>query len=413
MASAAASTDRPPATRRSVCGGCGAAALTVFASLPPTPLADVFPAPGEPDGPAWPLDVAVCTSCWLAQLMDVIPDGQLFGSDYAFATGSSPALVAYFRQWAKWARGEFGRRGEPMETHGVLEIGCNDGTLLAEFEGVGYNVYGVDPSAAAGLAPAGMTVLREPFTAEMAVNLPRAGLVIACNVAAHVADPAGFLEGVAAVLVPGGHAVVEFQYLGDLLAGVMLDHVYHEHRFFYSAMSFARLAERAGLYATAVHHTQNQGGSLRMVLAKGVPSLVLPGALVDAETAMRDRTVYDGFAARARYSACMLTDLVNRRIADGMTVAGYGAPAKSATLLTAIGATRAKIAWVEDLTPAKIGRETPGTRIPVIHPRDRPSDPDRFLLLTWNYLSAVLDRERDWHGRGGRFIIPGALPQEV
>lgn len=390
----------PRAAVRTACAGCGSGDLGVFLDLGSSPLADRFPLPGEHED--WhPLRVASCGRCRLVQLLDVVPDGELFGGDYGFRTGSSPALSAHYERWAKQLLAEQGTRTRG----GVVEIGCNDGTLLRHFAAAGWPARGVDPSAAAqDAAAAGIKVYAEPFTAELAEALEPADLVIACNVAAHVTNPADFLAGIRTLIAPRGMAIVEFQYLGDLLAGCMLDHVYHEHRFFYSLGAFTNLARRAGLHPLAVERTSGQGGSLRVTLAaRPVADPLL------TDTAICGTAVLDGMQDRADYARHVLAGLVRDEIDAGRTVAAYGAPAKAATLLNFAGLSRDEIAFAEDLTPGKIGREMPGSRIPVVKPGER-GRPDTYLLLAWNYLPQVLRREQEFLASGGRFIVPGPVP---
>jgi hypothetical protein len=64
------------------------------------------------------------------------------------------------------------------------------------------------------------------------------------------------------------------------------------------------------------------------------------------------------------------------------------------------------ISWVTDATPYKIGKYTPGG-IPIIGDMNYA---DAYLLLVRNYMSSVLHRERDYMGKGGKFIVPIPSP---
>lgn len=395
---------------RKACGGCGSADLADFLDLGSTPLADRFPRPAERDGESYPLQVAVCQKCWLAQLRCVVDGAELFGADYAFLTGASPALAAYYAQWATWAMAEYGAQAR----RGVIEIACNDGTLLSRFALQGCPVLGIEPAGppADAAEAAGLGVVREPFTSELPLRagIARAGLVIANNVMAHVEDPFDVLDGIRRILAPGGVAVCEFQYLGDLLAGAMIDHVYHEHRFFYSLASFTALAREAGLYVTRAMRTPNQGGSLRVVLSadEALAGFAPPLPLEDPMTRIG---IYAGMQSRAMHARGALLEALDAELAQGRTIAGYGASAKSATLLGFCGIGPGRVSWIEDLTPGKIGRVTPGTRIPVIAPSEMRAD--TYLLTAWNYLSSVVRREAEFLASGGKLIVPGPVPVTI
>lgn len=395
---------------RTACGGCGGSQLHQFLDLGKTPLADRFPA--SPDDPEdwYPLGAAVCTDCWLAQITEIVPDGVLFGADYAFQTGASPSAVAYWERWAGWALGLFRERAE----QGVTEIACNDGTLLRHFAAAGCPVTGVEPAAPAMAArAAGLDVITEPFTWEVADRIKSErgapGLVIACNVAAHVSDLFAFLSGIRKLITPDGVAVIEFQYLPRLIAGGQFDHVYHEHRFFFTLDAFAHACEEAGgLPILVVEHVAAQGGSLRVTIGRGEPSPAV-AALREAEAWLRDRSAYAGLQARADFAASELRSVLEGLAEQGVTVAGYGASAKSCTLLNFCGTGPDLISHVTDLTPGKAGRFTPGSHIPVVLPGQRP-EPGAYLLGAWNYLGGIIRRERAYLDRGGKLIVPVPVP---
>jgi methylation protein EvaC len=107
-----------------------------------------------------------------------------------------------------------------------------------------------------------------------------------------------------------------------------------------------------------------------------------------------------------------LLDLLDDERRAGREVFGYAATAKSATLLNWCGIGPSRLACIEDTTPAKIGRYTPGTGIPVIEQGERPY-PDTRLLLAWNYLGDVLERENGYTMSGGRWIVPIPVPAVI
>jgi hypothetical protein len=396
---------------RTACGGCGGADLQQFLDLGTSPLADYFPA--TPDEPLtrYPLRVAVCTSCWLAQLLDVVPDEELYGRDYGFYASTSPSIVEYDRKFAAWALERFPEQIQ----RGVVEIACNDGSLLRHLAATGVKAIGVEPAIGPAVQAErrGLRIKNHPFSLALGQRLRDelrrpAGLVIAKNVAAHVADLPDFLAGIAHLIDDKGVAVIEVQYVGDLLAGNQFDHVYHEHRYFFGVGSLAKAAAVAGLGMVNYRHTDAQGGSIRAVFRRSSD----PGADFGArgEDWLSQSSTYQAVQGRADWIRYKLQDLLDAEvITAGRGVAGYAASAKSATLLNWCGIDGKLLDHVVDTTPAKIGRFTPGTGIPIVGPDDRPT-PDTYLLLAWNYLADILRREREFTEAGGRFIVPIPVP---
>ena len=415
--------------QRTTCGGCGSGRLEVFLDLGKTPLADRFPASPDEVEDTWPLQVAVCTACWLAQLTEVVPDVILW-ADYGFYSGASPSKVAYHADYARWAIEEFGWQAGRL----VVEIGCNDGDLLRHFAQAGLPVLGVDPAEgpAEVATDRGIRMVVDRFGRGVADAIREgcgpAGLVLANHVAAHVADLDDFLGGIGALLGRDGVAVLEVQYLGDLLAGNQYDHVYHEHRFFFSVGSLSRLLSRHGLLVDRVIRIPAQGGSIRVVCRPTHPG-ERPPPRRPAEQALEDTLAsYQAMQPRVDYLRDVLVDMLEAQQRAGRRLAGYGATAKSTTLLNWCGIGPDMLEYVEDLTPYKWGRFTPGTHIPIIAPpqdvrtpttlggrsatvitKDRPP-PDTYLLLAWNYLPGILQRERAFLEHGGGMLVPIPVP---
>jgi methylation protein EvaC len=335
------------------------------------------------------------------QLADVVPDSLLYGADYAFHSSASPALVAYHREYAWWLLERYRDQAHRL----TVEIACNDGSLLAVLDDAGCRTVGVDlaASAVATARDRGLTVVDTAFTRDTAAELldeyGPAGLVVANNVLAHVPDLRDIVAGIADLLAPDGVAVVEFQYLPDLLIGNQFDHVYHEHRFYLSLTALTPILHWFGLHVVHALRTPMQGGSVRLTLARQ------PGGSVTLPREGHLLTLLAGFQVRVNYLARRITDMV---FDTPGTIAGYGATAKSATLLSYCGLAEA-LTHVVDTTPAKVGRYTPGTHIPVVAPGTRP-DPDVYLLTAWNYLSRVLATEHQFRERGGRFLVPIPAP---
>ena len=381
-----------------VCRGCGSTNLRTFLNLGSTPLADAFPVTPDEPQPRYPLGLTLCVHCWLVQNSETVPDSELWTEDYGFYTGASPSSIAYFEDYAAWVRE---RCPDPAF---VVEIASNDGTLLRHFREA--RVLGVEPAGNVARA-SGLPVIIAPFGRAVARGIEEpADLILANNVIAHVDDLQDFVGGIAELLAPDGIAVIEFQYVADLLLGNQFDHVYHEHRSFFSLRSLSGVVARHGLRVAEAIRTPAQGGSLRVVVRHGDDQSVEPPELNYAESWLRHWSTYETFEGRVLQVRDRIRALVRAEREAGRRVAGYAASAKSATLLNYCDLGPDDIVAVVDKTPSKIGRFTPGTGIPIVEQ----TDADTYLLLAWNYLPGVIRRERSFLDHGGRIIVPIPVP---
>lgn len=383
--------------RREMCAGCRSTNLQEVLDLGTSPLADDFPRSRDEEQKRYPLGLVRCHFCTLVQLTEVVPDDELWCGDYGFYTGASWVAAEHQRRYAQWVIDRYPLLAKPL----TLEIACNDGTMLQHFKEAGFTTLGIDPASGptAKARAAGLNVITDQFTLESAERIAaehgHAGVIIANNVVAHVADLDDFMSGIHAVLALSGVAIFEFQYLADLVTGNQIDHVYHEHRQFFSLTSFANVLARHNLAPVAVQQVNPQGGSLRVnVVHKNVawPEHSV-GHLLRAEAWLKEPDALAGMQGRANRIKARLNDMLWDLKRDKKRVAGYGASAKSTTLLNFCGITEDLIQYFVDTTPTKHGRCTPGSKIPIIDPASDSRAPDVYTLFVWNYLSDVMRRE--------------------
>lgn len=409
-----------------MCGGCGSARLDTVLDLGKTPPANTLPAaPSDPET-FYPLQLGVCPQCWLVQQMELVPDGELYSTDYAFYSSASLPKQAYHRDLSRRLLREHPDQARRL----TVEIACNDGDLLRHFRDVGCATLGIDPAPGpAGKArDRGLDVRTASFGAQVAGQVRDshgpAGLVIANHVVAHVVDLDDFFAGLDLLLADDGAAVVEVQYLMDLLVGNQLDHVYHEHRYHFSLTALSAVAGRHRLQVADVRHTPAQSGSINVTFTRRGRQSPAVTRMLDSERWLRDRSAYQSLQGRAEHIRHQLLGLLDDEVSAGRRVAGYAAPAKATTLLNWCGLGPDIIEYIVDTTPFKQGRFTPGTHVPIVgrqwsgaardlYEPTRPAGrdlPDVFALFAWNYVSDVLRREQAFTAGGGRWIIPIPVP---
>lgn len=401
--------------RRTQCGGCGSgAALTTVLDLGTSPLADEFRA-DRAEAVAldrYSLELLHCAACSLLQLGEVIDDAILWGGDYGFYSSASSVVVDHSARYAEWLMERFPRVARQL----TVEIASNDGVLLGPLQAAGARVLGIDPASgpAANARARGIETWQEGFGRAVAHRIVsahgQAGLIVANNVIAHVADLGDFAAGLSVLLHNDGVAVLEFQYVLDLLLGNQFDHVYHEHRQFFSLTSLTRVLAPHGLHPIDVEQNDMQGGSLRVTVAKlGWPSHATK-RMLRAESRLDDPAAFGGLQVRAERARERLRDMLIRPSRAGLKIAGYGASAKSTTLLNFCGIGPELVPYFLDSTPTKIGRFTPGTGIPIVSPTMDSRQPDIHLLTVWNYLPQIMAREKAFTARGGRWLVPIPAP---
>jgi len=361
----------------------------------------------------FPLRVLVCEACWLAQTQDFADAHELFDADYAYFSSYSASWVEHARRYVEQMRHELALG---PQSH-VVEVACNDGYLLQHVQTLAIPCTGIEPTAstAAAARDRGIPVVQEFFGAalgrDLAARGPRADLMAANNVLAHVPDINDFVAGFAELLAPEGVATFEFPHLLRLLDGVQFDTIYHEHFSYLSLGAVERIMDGQGLAVHRVEELPTHGGSLRVFVQRRDtgrrPRHDSVDALLECERAAGLQTAdgYRGFQARAeRVRDDLVAFLIDVKRA-GRSVAAYGAAAKGNTLMNFGGVRPDLVRCVADANPAKQGKFMPGSRIPIVEPealrRDRP---DYLLVLPWNLADEVRRQNADLAAQGTQFV---------
>ncbi|MBZ2409390.1 methyltransferase domain-containing protein [Streptomyces albidoflavus] len=400
----------PTTSKCRICGD----QVTEFFDFGRQPLSDAFHKPEFDFGKEFffRLAVGLCEGCTMVQLMEEVPQDHMFHEDYPYFSSGSAYMREHFENLAKRLLATELAGDDPF----VVELGCNDGVMLKVMAESGVRHLGVEPSGGvADVAAAKGVRVRKSFfdeatAGEIAAEDGRADAIYAANTLCHIPYMGSVLNGVRALLKPTGVFVFEDPYLGDIVARTSFDQIYDEHFFFFTARSVSEMARRSGLELVDVERLTVHGGEVRYTLAPAgqrTPSEAVAELLRrEEEAGLADPSTLVAFGRKVEKIRDDLTGLLRRLKDEGKKVVAYGATAKSATVTNLCGIGPELVASVCDTTPAKQGRVTPGTHIPVVTPETFAADyPDYALLFAWNHADEIMAKEQAFRAAGGKWIL--------
>jgi SAM-dependent methyltransferase len=268
----------------------------------------------------------------------------------------------------------------------VLDIGCNDGSLLSIFKSAGARTIGIEPTGAAEDAYAHAEHVINDFFDTGSVNeylskFPKPDIITFTNVFAHIDDLGAAIECLTKLAKEGTIIIIENHYLGSVLKRFQFDTFYHEHPRTYSYKSFEYIAKKLDMNILHVDFPPRYNGNIRVALAKG--SLVLPPQ-VDESGFM------EAFPQMGTHIADQKTRMMERL---GELAGAHGLlpakafPGRASMIINYYGVDEALIgvAYERSASP-KVGYYIPGTRIPIRDEAEFFAKPDVPVVvnLAWH-----------------------------
>lgn len=371
-----------------ICRVCESSNLATYLDLGRLPLAN-----GLKTDYAEQLAVVLCRNCGLSQLTAVVDRHALYDS-YFYVSSTPQTFRDHCRDLVKAVGGTGGR---------VLDIGSNDGCLLAAFARRGFDVIGVEP--AKNLVKQSKFATYNGFWGKAAATLVgHADLVTSLNVLGHVDDVHDFVRCVKMVLRPGGRWLIEVPWIVDLIQNTEFDTIYHEHLSYWSVHALNRLVRDHDLQIYRVDRfPKMHGGTIRVWVSRPHDYVVDKSVnnFLNRERAFNlfKLEPYKAFTRRiAANKKRLLTKLKRYK-----TVWIYGASAKGSTLMNSYGL---DIPVALDDNHKKWGYCMPGSKTKIMGINAlRTVKVDALLLLAWNFKDEIIRRCRDV-GYKGVFVSP-------
>lgn len=363
--------------------------------------------------PVFPLVVKRCDQCSLVQVREIVDSHKIYRSqDYLYYSGDMPGLKDYFEEYAT----DLTTRFLPNKDSLVVEVGSNDGLMLGLIKDKGYKVLGVDPSTNVVVRAVknGVSSISDFFTERLAKTIVReygkAEVIYGNNCIAHLNDLRDLMKGVSLLLNDGGVFVVECNYWGGMVKNNNYALIYHDHFSYFTLKNWVDFAPQYGLKVFDAIVTPAQGGSLRVFMKKD-PNVAMEERCQklyneEMETNLNSQATCTSYRKQVKAEAKKLHGLVEKlKFGLRKKIAGYGAAAKGFSVLKLSELDYKFIDYFVDDSPAKQGKYTPIDHIPVISRKDAESQlPDYFFLTAPNYEKQIIEKEKDFVSKGGKFI---------
>jgi len=374
----------------SLCEVCGNTYLHSVLNLGPHPMCDdLVPVGDSRVCIEYSIEILFCKNCGTAHQRFQVPKEDLFPSSYHYRSRFTADVLNGMKGLVDSCSSRFG----DIAGKKVLDIGCNDGSLLDFFRSKGATTIGLEPTAACLDAKEKGHITYNEFLSPAAADVivrdnGKPDFITFTNVFAHIENLGEVLESLKRLMAPHTTIVIENHYLGSVLDGNQFDTFYHEHPRTYSFNSFVQMAQSLGRNLLGVEFPSRYGGNIRIFIGDGSGE-AQPGDV--AALLSREDGYFDKFLAmQQNIEKWKRTkrDFLMAQFKQNGKLRAKAFPGRAAILVKLLDLNEDLISAVyEKPGSLKIGNYLPGTRIPILSDDDLFALPDQgvpLLNLAWH-----------------------------
>ena len=396
------------------CRLCLKKKFKIVFDLGKTPLANSFLNKNQINNKEklYPLKLNFCKNCFNLQLSHSVYAKKMF-SKYLYLSNTSKQNWDHFKLYAKKLDKLFPKNTKKS----ILDIASNDGTFLNFFNKKDYYRLGVDPAKNLIKFSKKLGIKQLPifFTKKNSQKIKEEfgsfDIITANHVCAHVSDLNDFFLGVKNLLKKKGIFVFEVSYLGSVIKKKTFDTIYHEHADYHSLKPLLNFVKKFNMEIFDYNLVNAQGGSIRiyvchkkimLIKTKKINKLI---SLEKNKLKLYKISTFLNFKLEVNIIKVKLLKLLKKIKKDNKIIAGYGAAAKTTTLMSYFGIDKSIIDFIIDDNKLKQNKYTPSTHIPIFSAKKISLlKPDYILVLAWNYAKHIIDNRN--FKFNGKFIIP-------
>ena len=344
----------------------------------------------------YPIEILFCQECLTGHQRYQVPKNELFPSSYHYRSrftadvlkGMEGLVEATFDRYKK------------VQNIKVLDIGCNDGSLLNFFKNSGATTIGIEPTDAYKDAKEKGHITYNNFLSEDVAELivtdhGKPDIITFTNVFAHIENLSEVLSSLKILMKKDTMIVIENHYLGAVLEHSQFDTFYHEHPRTYSYTSFLYMAKSLEIEVLDVEFPSRYGGNIRVFLGNEA-LFKLPNIINKELLAKKESYFFDDFQILNKNINTWVknkTILIDELIKKHGAIKAKAFPGRAAILIKMLKLDESRISGVyEKPGSLKIGNYLPGTHIPIYSDEDLFSLEDKsqpIINLAWHISNEI------------------------
>ena len=363
-------------------------------------LTGYFPLSEEPNPLATPITLCICKQCSNIQMREKV-NPELMFRDYWYRSSTTNTMKNHLSDLIK---------PHLQKENFLLDIGCNDGTLMAMAKDFGMNVFGVDPSNAVKDAPDHLKdkIINDFFSHKAAEiykkNNIRFDLIKAVSMFYDVPEPVKFLKSISSILNEDGKVLIEVNYAKYFFERKNIDMLGQEHLIYYSITSFEKLLDQTDMFLNDAYLTDMNGGNITFILSKNKITFDRLAKLKNEEKIWFETYNFYKFQTNVDSEFSNFRNYLVSLKSQGKTIKILGASTRGAFIAQLLNLDSTLIDSAVDLQVNKKNRRMPGTDIQ-IELDENHGPPNFYLVMPYQFKNDIIKRYNDFMLHGGGLIF--------
>ena len=390
----------------------------IFLNLKNQPFANNFKKNFKAKERKFNLSIGLEKKNYLVSISKNLNSKNIYNNKYPYLSSMSLTMKKSFHELSKKIKKEF----KPRK---IIEIGSNDGCFARHFKRE--KIICIEPcgNLAKITKKLGYETYNKFWDSKL-INIIKSkkvkiDLIYSANTISHINNLNEVFKCIAKILDKSGVCIIEDPSLLETIKKNIFDQFYNEHKYVFSLIAINNIIKKYNLVVFNVERLNTHGGSLRYFIKhkKNYKYKINKNVFIQIKKetgyGLKKLTTYKRFANRVHVSRIKLIKIFNNLKKNNKKIIGYGATAKSATILNFCNINNEYIDYFLDTTKYKINKFTPGTNILVKKYKKKLSlkDADYIFLGAWNFKKEIFSKEKEFIKKGGKFITHIPTPRII
>ena len=353
---------------------------------------------------------------YLVSILNTVPKEKMFNERYPYKSSESKTMKNSFKLLSQIIKKRF-------KPNLVLEIGSNDGAFIKNFRK--NKIIGVEPckNLAKITSKNGYKTFSEYWDISLAKKITKKrkiDLIYSANTLSHIKNFTEIFKAVKLSLSDRGILILEDPSLLECIKNVAYDQFYCEHIYVFSTIALQKILDQFGLEIFDIENIKTHGGSNRYFIKNKknkfykINKRLKKNINLEKKRGLHKFYTYKKFAKKVAISKERLNRIFKTLRAKNKKIIGYGATAKSCTVLNYCKIGTEKIDFFYDTTSYKIGKFLPGSKIKIKNYRKLSADEVDYVFLgAWNFKNEIFKKEHKFISQGGKFITHIPVPKII